>query len=337
MADQSTVPTSNDRSQDSIREAKHHTFLDPRGWIDPKPGFLPTSPPDEENGKKGRPTKPGYFTSDPAQHDGRDSQTLGGSSLESPSELPGAGVHSSPTQAARSVTSDQEVLQRLSLSSKKQCESISQIQAAVPELALTGNIISATSTLPYAVKYNQSGDWNLGLRRGQFTLFDALPYLPSEDSPWEHTVVGWTGEIETSYVSLSPPDAHPGITANMPSLNPLSASVPIDNNAPPAQSLQDGISMSSDHQVSLGQQLSHDKRMKSIPIWLAGEEGIMDNGIALKDQSRWRRYAEHELYALFHYKQHEPTDGRLERMQWSDYYMMNLKFADKIMNVYASR
>ncbi|KAK8093311.1 Trehalose-phosphatase [Apiospora kogelbergensis] len=353
MADQSTGPTSNGRLRDAIEGSKAPYSPRP-SWLDrsesglppherPSVTKVPVTPgihlttyqsPDEKHSKKGRRTTPGYFTSGPAHHDRRDSQTLGRSPLESLSELPGAGVHSSPTQAARSVTPDQEVLRRLSLSSKGHWESISQMQAAVPELALTGNLISATFTLPYALKYNQPGDWNLGLRRGQSTLFDALSYLSSDESPWEHTVVGWTGEIETSYVSLSPPVAHPGITANMPSLNPLSAPVPIDSNAPPAQPLQDGMFMSTDHQVSLEQQLSHDKRMKSIPIWLADDEEMTADGITLKDQSRWRRYAEHELYALFHYRQHEPTDGRLERMQWTDYYRMNLKFADKIMDVY---
>lgn len=59
-----------------------------------------------------------------------------------------------------------------------------------------------------------------------------------------------------------------------------------------------------------------------------------DVGI-LKDQSRWRRYAEHELYTLFHYKQNEPTDGRDVRDSWADYYRMNKAFADRIIDVYA--
>lgn len=54
----------------------------------------------------------------------------------------------------------------------------------------------------------------------------------------------------------------------------------------------------------------------------------------LKDQGRWRRYAQHDLYSLFHYKQHEPTDGRKERLQWADYYRMNQKFANKIIEIY---
>jgi trehalose 6-phosphate synthase/phosphatase len=82
-------------------------------------------------------------------------------------------------------------------------------------------------------------------------------------------------------------------------------------------------------------QLSHDKKVKTVPVWLNDEtEGVTDGGIDLKDQSRWRRFAEHELYTLFHYKQHEPTDGRAERQSWADYYRMNQKFANRILEVY---
>jgi trehalose 6-phosphate synthase/phosphatase len=82
-------------------------------------------------------------------------------------------------------------------------------------------------------------------------------------------------------------------------------------------------------------QLSHDKKVKTVPVWLYDEtEGVTDGGINLNDQSRWRRFAEHELYTLFHYKQHEPTDGRAERQSWADYYRMNQKFANRILEVY---
>jgi trehalose 6-phosphate synthase/phosphatase len=82
-------------------------------------------------------------------------------------------------------------------------------------------------------------------------------------------------------------------------------------------------------------QLSHDKKVKTVPVWLNDEtEGVTDGGINLNDQSRWRRFAEHELYTLFHYKQHEPTNGRAERQSWADYYRMNQKFANRILEVY---
>ena len=55
----------------------------------------------------------------------------------------------------------------------------------------------------------------------------------------------------------------------------------------------------------------------------------------LKDQSRWRTYAEHELYTILHYKQNEPADGRAARKSWADYYRMNKLFADRILELYS--
>ena len=69
-------------------------------------------------------------------------------------------------------------------------------------------------------------------------------------------------------------------------------------------------------------------------MWLYDEDESTGEGIHLKDQTRWRRYAEHDLYTLFHYKQHEPSDGRKERVQWVDYYRMNQKFANRIFEIY---
>lgn len=47
-----------------------------------------------------------------------------------------------------------------------------------------------------------------------------------------------------------------------------------------------------------------------------------------------RRYAEHELYTLYHYKQHEPTDGRTEKVLWNDYVKMNAAYTDQIVKQY---
>lgn len=71
-----------------------------------------------------------------------------------------------------------------------------------------------------------------------------------------------------------------------------------------------------------------------MPVWLADDSETGDGNLYLKDQSRWRRFAEHELYTLFHYKQHEPTDGRAERRSWADYFRMNVKFATRILEIY---
>jgi trehalose 6-phosphate synthase/phosphatase len=87
-------------------------------------------------------------------------------------------------------------------------------------------------------------------------------------------------------------------------------------------------------QERLEKQLANDKSIPTVPVWLSDEAEANDEGITLKEQSRWRRYAEHDLYTLFHYKQQEPSDGRKERVQWADYYRMNQMFANRIIEKY---
>jgi trehalose 6-phosphate synthase/phosphatase len=171
-------------------------------------------------------------------------------------------------------------------------------------------------------------------RRGQSALLDSFSYLSSDDAPWNHTVVAWTGEIDHPG-ELSPPDTPPSTTVHVRPLNVLSKPVPVHVEArPPTPPAVDGLWIPKEDMQRLESQLSHNKRIKTVPVWLADDVEGNDNGIRLKDQARWRRYAEHELYTLFHYKQHEPTDGRAERVQWADYYRMNQKFANKILEVY---
>lgn len=82
-------------------------------------------------------------------------------------------------------------------------------------------------------------------------------------------------------------------------------------------------------------QLAHEKGSKTVPVWLADDaDSDAEGNLQLTDQSRWRRYAESELYTLFHYKQHEPNDGRAELKSWADYYRMNQKFANRILEIY---
>ncbi|KAK4664670.1 uncharacterized protein QC763_507260 [Podospora pseudopauciseta] len=213
-------------------------------------------------------------------------------------------------------------------------ESMSEFREISPDLALSGNIISATFNIPHSLKYRKGSDWELTPRRGQSALFDSFSYLSSDDSPWNHIVVAWTGEIETPTDTPSPPGTPPTTTVHLSALNHLSKPVPIDGVAPPTPPLVDGLWIPRDDMLRLENQLSHNKRIKTIPVWLADDSDGLDEGIRLKDQARWRRYAEHDLYTLFHYRQHEPTDGRAERVQWADYYRMNQKFANRILEVY---
>ncbi|KAI0844056.1 glycosyltransferase family 20 protein [Daldinia vernicosa] len=268
----------------------------------------------------------GYFTRDPANQSSDVSQPP-------PTEPHSDG--SSPTNLVKGATSDEEVLRRMSISTKGRRESISEIRAAAPDLALSGNIISVTFTTPYSLKYRKNGEWELDHRRGQSALFDSFSYLSSDEAPWNHTVVAWTGEIESPPESLSTSDAIPDTTANIPGISHLSAPIPLDGETPPQTPPEvDGLWITRESQLKLEQQLSHDRRIKAIPVWLADDNETSDEGITLNNQGRWRRYAEHTLYPLFHYKQHEPNDGRSERIEWADYFRTNLKFADKIIEAY---
>ncbi|KAL6887412.1 family 20 glycosyltransferase [Trichoderma longibrachiatum] len=215
-------------------------------------------------------------------------------------------------------------------------ESLSEIRAANPELFLTGNIISATFNIPHAVTYHKGGAWDLKPRRGQSALIDSFAYLSSEATPWNHTVVAWTGEIANpDNDPLSPPDTPSAAATTIGTANSLSAPVPIDANTRlPTPPPVDGLWIPKADQTRLEHQLSHSTTIRTVPVWLADQNEATDDGIMLKDQARWRRYAEHDLYTLFHYKQHEPTDGRKERAQWADYYRMNQKFANKIIEIY---
>lgn len=148
--------------------------------------------------------------------------------------------------------------------------------------------------------------------------------------------MAWTGEIEAPVDDvLSSPGTPAATTLGVSSLNALSAPVPVDATTRlPTPPPIDGLWIPKEDQDKLEYKLSHNKTVKTYPVWLADETETSDDGILLKDQARWRRYAEFDLYTLFHYKQHEPNDGRKERVEWADYYCMNQKFANKIIEIY---
>lgn len=151
--------------------------------------------------------------------------------------------------------------------------------------------------------------------------------------------MAWTGEIDPPKdmfsLPLSRTPESPPTTVGASSLNPLSAPVPIDATTRlPTPPLVDGLWVPKEDQKRLESQLAQSKTVRTVPVWLCDEDESSDEGINLKDQSRWRRYAEHDLYTLLHYKQQEPSDGRRERVEWSDYYRMNQKFANRILEIY---
>lgn len=175
-------------------------------------------------------------------------------------------------------------------------------------------------------------------RRGTSALFDSFAHLSSPKTQWNHTLLAWTGEIKPTDDELSPPDTPPATTTTpvrLPPLNKASAPIPVDANVrPPTPPEIDCQWISKDDQQRLEGQLAHDKSGKMVPVWLADDTEGIDGQLCLRDQGRWRRFAEKELYTLFHYKQQEPTNGRAERKAWADYYKMNQKFANRILEVY---
>jgi trehalose 6-phosphate synthase/phosphatase len=200
-------------------------------------------------------------------------------------------------------------------------------RAAHPELNLSGRLISATFAVPYNIAYAPGQDFDMLPRRGTSALFDSFSYLASTSSPWNHTLVGWTGEVRKK--TTEEVDA-----ALRPSGNKAAAPVPIDGAPPPAPLQEQGLRIGREDRSRLEKQLERDHGGKIVPVWLPDEWDEKTDEVILKDQGRWRTYAEHELYTLCHYKQNEPADGRASRRSWADYYRMNKLYADRILELY---
>ncbi|PHH93168.1 hypothetical protein CDD83_10717 [Cordyceps sp. RAO-2017] len=78
------------------------------------------------------------------------------------------------------------------------------------EVALSGEVISATFMIPQIVRYGQAGKWEIERRRHRSALLDSFTYLSSEQCPWGHTIVSWMGEIVQARNSRpTSPDALP--------------------------------------------------------------------------------------------------------------------------------
>ncbi|KAJ4336102.1 threalose-6-phosphate phosphatase [Didymella glomerata] len=238
---------------------------------------------------------------------------------------------SSPTEQAAGAHTGEELLKRLSVSSestKKHDLADVDPRAAHPGLNLSGRLISATFAVPYNLGYSKGNDWEMNPRHGTSALFDSFSYLASSSSPWNHTLVGWTGEISNAKATVEEP--------LQPTINKAAAPIPVDPKKPaPQQSQPSGIRIGREDRGRLEKQLERDHGGKIVPVWLVDEVDDGKDEYILKDQSRWRTYAEHELYTILHYKQNEPADGRAARKSWADYYRMNKLFADRILELYS--
>lgn len=82
------------------------------------------------------------------------------------------------------------------------------------------------------------------------------------------------------------------------------------------------------------EELLLDDSIKTVPVWLGDVNDITKDGITLKNQSRWRLFAEHDLCSLLHYNQQSLGHGWAADDQWRDYMRMNELFAKKICAIY---
>ncbi|KAK4931733.1 threalose-6-phosphate phosphatase [Elasticomyces elasticus] len=260
------------------------------------------------------------------------------SNIGNPADGPKGRRPSSPYEAANGA-SGEELLRRLSQAGQRdQRPQLADVdpRAAHPALNLSGHIISATFTVPYKICYRPGADWEMHPRQGTSALYDSLSYLASAESPWNHTLIGWTGEIERS-VPKAPGAVSGAANSSLHAhpINQYSAPIPTDathQHGEPSSDLNEMKIPASDRS-RLEKQLERDHGGRVYPVWLS--DTVDDNDVmTLRDQQSWRRYGEHELFTLFHYKTNEPNDGRTLRKAWADYYRMNRAFADAIMNVY---
>ncbi|KAJ5114617.1 hypothetical protein NUU61_000376 [Penicillium alfredii] len=251
-------------------------------------------------------------------------------------------LSSVPPQEARRTSSGMDLLRRLSLTSETLPASPDVDQRVQhPGLNLSGRLISAAFCIPYKLYFKSGSDWTLNPRSGTSALFDSFAHLASDETSWSHTLVGWTGEVEPvldtkiplQQILVNVADKIPG-TTSLP-LNKAAAPVPVNTSQqPPTHPLLEGIHVARGDRERLDGQLSSGRFGRILPVWLSDASEEPEDTILLKDQGRWRRYAERELYPLLHYKQHGPTDGRSERRWWADYIRLNQLFADRIVQDY---
>ncbi|KAJ5124648.1 uncharacterized protein N7515_008473 [Penicillium bovifimosum] len=255
------------------------------------------------------------------------------------------GVKPSHIAQGERKSSGIELLRRLSLTSDSPMSPETDPRARHSGLKLSGRLISVAFCIPYKLNFQSGSDWTLKSRSGTSALFDSFAHLASDETSWSHTLVGWTGEVEPDVDLKSPlQQTHPDATGKAPQasnlvasqpLNKAAAPVPVDATAKmPAHPLVEGISVTKRDRERLDEQLNEGRHGRVLPVWLSDASEEPEDTITLKDQGRWRRYAERELYPLLHYKQHGPTDGRSERRWWADYVRLNQLFADRIVQEY---
>ncbi|KAJ3493234.1 hypothetical protein NLG97_g4868 [Lecanicillium saksenae] len=189
---------------------------------------------------------------------------------------------------------------------------------------LRGNVISATFTIPHILYKKGRLEWETGHHFWRSIHVDCLSHLSLNQPSLNHTVVAWAGEIghcESKAASKS-------AASSSTSIAPDGHSQDIDDS-----NIDKVVFISTQEQERLEREL-YSNRERIIPVWLHSDSERVKDGFELKNQSKWREYAEHDIYPLFHYKQREPTGGGDERLRWDDYHHANSAFADRICAAY---
>ena len=171
------------------------------------------------------------------------------------------------------------------------------------------------------------------MRRGNSALNSSFSYLASGSSGWNQTLVGWTGEI-TKIERNGSPDERERAYVNNSSTTLSSAPVPITEKPRRFSNQRDGFRISRPDRHALESQLEQQYGSKICPVWLPSEVDKGEDTVIFEDQSRWRKYAEEELYAIFHYQQTEPTNGFAAQRAWEDYSTLNKAFAERVLEIY---
>ncbi|KAK1255660.1 hypothetical protein MKX07_007919 [Trichoderma sp. CBMAI-0711] len=198
------------------------------------------------------------------------------------------------------------------------------------DIPLSGNVLSVTFTLPQLLRFRRGGKWELEHKYHCSAHLDSLTYLSSPESPWQHTVVAWTGEIYNVTDNESASASQEQLQESVPA----STTTSLGGHAPGDEEVGSGETFISRKSKALLEEKLYNDQIRTVPVWLADQHDITDAGIKLKGQSRWRRYAEHDLCALFHYKQRAPTDGHEAIVRWNDYRRMNEAFAERVCEAY---
>jgi trehalose 6-phosphate synthase/phosphatase len=145
--------------------------------------------------------------------------------------------------------------------------------------------------------------------------------------------VGWTGEIVQEKKNKSRFSLE-ALTEDALAILKAAAPIPVDSSQKPGPPDIGGIEITKEERTQLERMLERHDSGKIVPVWLYDDQKGDSDTFTLKDQRRWCRYSEKELYNLFHYKHNEPSDGRSNRQSWADYYKLNNMFADRILEIY---